>query len=53
MYIDIETNETITTEQLFKEYTENKQNAPEEYNYSFAEYINNCLTRNNGTLEKI
>jgi len=53
MYIDIETNEIITTEQLFSEYESMRSAQPEEYNYSFADYVHNCLTENNGTLEKI
>lgn len=53
MYIDIETGEHVTTEQLYSEYMKNRQEQPEEYNYSFAEYIRNSLTTNNGTLERI
>jgi len=53
MYLDIESNEIITTEQLYAEYMENLENLPNEYNYSFAGYIKNCLTINNGTLEII
>lgn len=53
MYIDIESNEIITKEQLYIEYMENKKNNPSEYNYSFSEYIENSLTINNGTLEQL
>ena len=53
MYFDIESNEIITTEQLYAEYMENLENLPEEFNYTFPEYIRNCLTNNNGSLEKI
>lgn len=53
VYIDIESGETITTEQRYSEYMRNRQEQPDEYNYSFAEYIRNSLTTNNGTLERI
>lgn len=53
MYIDIETGDIVTTEQLQSEYENMKQWQPEEYMYSFAEYVRNCLTENNGTLERI
>ena len=52
MYTDIETGEHVTTEQLYTEYLHMKQEQPEEYSYSFPEYIQNCLTENNGTLER-
>lgn len=51
IFKDIESGETITLEQLEKEYYMLKLEDPESYDYSFDEYINNCLTRNNGTLE--
>lgn len=50
MWIDINSNEIITATRLREEYEENKKNLPEEYNYSFEEYIQNCLTKNNGSL---
>lgn len=53
MFFDIESGEYITTEQLFSEYIENRKSNPDEYSYSFPEYVKNCLTVNNGTLEKI
>ena len=52
MYIDIETNEIISTEQLLAEYESMRSAQPEEYNYSFADYVHNCMTENNGTLER-
>ena len=52
-YYDIESGEVITREQLFKEYKHNREIMPDEYNYSFDEYVNNCMTANNGTLEII
>ena len=51
MWIDIETGEIVTAEQLRIEYEQAKENQPDEYGYSFEEYIQNCKTENNGTLE--
>ena len=53
MYRDIETGEAVTIEQLHKEYEQMKQEQPDEYGYSFMDYVHNCLTENNGTLERI
>lgn len=53
MFRDIESGEIVTIKQLEKEYNENRRNLPEEFNYSFIDYIKNCMTENNGTLEKI
>ena len=50
---DIESGEYITLKTLYSEYMTMKREQPEEYDYSFTEYVNNCLTVNNGTLEKI
>lgn len=52
-YYDIESGETITTERLHAEYVAMQTAQPEEYPYPFADYISNCLTRNNGTLEPV
>lgn len=52
-FYDIESGEYITLETLYSEYLTMQKEQPDEYNYSFTEYINNCLTVNNGTLEKI
>lgn len=53
MWIDTNTGEYITAVQLREEYEENRKNNPEEFNYSFEDYIQNCLTKNNGTLDEI
>ena len=51
-FYDIESGKTVTTEQLYKEYLYNVQNG-----YTdpclFSEYVWNCLTINNGTLEQV
>ena len=52
MYTDIETGKTVTTEQLYTEYLSARSEQPDEYNYTFPEYIRNCLTEHNGTLER-
>lgn len=52
MFRDIESGETVTTEQLYAEYEMNIANGNTEP-CTFSEYIWNCLTRNNGTLEEI
>ena len=50
-FIDIETGELVTVEQLETEFNSLRSEQPDEHNYSFSEYIRNCLTRYNGTLE--
>ena len=52
IYYDTETEEYITESDLFEEY-ESYLNNPESENISFAQFINNCLTINNGTLERV
>ena len=49
---DTNTGEIITEEELRKEFEELKKEAPEEYDYSFGNYIRNC-TDKNGTLEEV
>lgn len=49
---DTNTGEIITEEELRKEFKELKREIPEEYNYSFGNYIRNC-TDKNGTLEEV
>lgn len=52
MYIDTENNEIITESELYSEFIELSQNDPNEYNYTFKQYLNNCLSKN-GFLKKI
>lgn len=52
IYYDTETEEYITESDLFEEY-EGYLDNPESENISFAQFINNCLTINNGTLERV
>ena len=53
MFLDIESGEKVTLGQLMEEYEQNRKAMPSEYNYSFDEYVANCLTENNGTLERL
>ena len=50
MWVDINSNKIVTVEQLRAEYEENKKNQPDEYNYDFVDYIQNCLVVNGGSL---
>lgn len=54
-YHDIESNEILTVSDLEKEYQTLIKNGTieKEEITNVYEYINNCLTRNNGTLEII
>lgn len=53
VFVDIESGDVVTKNQLFSEYSAFQAEDPEEYSFTFEEYIKNCLTSNNGTLEKI
>ena len=53
-FFDTETKEIITEEVLAETLEELKENDPDTYGgITLAQYINNCLTINNGTLEEI
>ena len=53
-YFDIETREIITEQTLAETLKELKSFDPDTYgNITLAQYINNCLTINNGTLEEL
>lgn len=52
-YRDIETGKTVTTEDLRKEFAERIVSGNPEFDgMTFAEYLENSMTRNNGTLEE-
>lgn len=51
-WIDVETGDIITREQLAKEFIALQTEQPEEYNFTFADYIHNCESKN-GTLIRI
>lgn len=50
MWLDINSNEYVSRMLLQEEYEEFKKQQPYEFNYSFEDYINNCLVENNGSL---
>lgn len=53
LWLDIETGELVTEAQLRREFIELQEDADSEYGeVTFEQYINNCLTINNGTLER-
>ena len=49
---DLEFNTIITEEELLKTFKHLQREQPDEYNYSFENYIRNC-TDKDGTLEEI
>lgn len=51
VYYDINTEEYITESELFEEY-ENYLDENNEH-ITFSQFINNCLTINDGTLERV
>ena len=53
LYRDIESNETITKEQLKSEYLYKVKTDPEYESISFSEFIENCMWYNNGSLKKV
>ena len=51
---DTESRESISETELLEEFVKLSQENPTEYgSITFGQYINNCLTINNGTLEEI
>lgn len=52
VYRDTETGENVTEEQLRAEFDELKREQPEEYSYTFADYIRS-ITDKNGTMEEV
>ena len=51
VYYDINTEEYITESDLFEEYEKYLDEG--NYGVTFAQYINDCLTVNGGTLERV
>ena len=48
---DTNTGEIITEEELRKEFEELKEETPEEYDYSFNQYLLNCTSKNGMLIE--
>lgn len=54
MFFDTEHRQILTETELLNEFVKLSQENPTEYgNITFGQYLNNCLTINNGTLEEI
>lgn len=51
LFHDIESGLYVSCSELFIEYENGRKNEPYNYDFTFNEYIENCLTRSNGTLE--
>jgi hypothetical protein len=51
LFHDIESGLYVSRSELFTEYETGRKNEPYNYDFAFDEYIENCLTKNNGTLE--
>ena len=53
-FYDIDSNQFITEAELLAEFLEvSKANLTEYEGVTFGQYINNCLTINNGTLMEV
>lgn len=52
MIFKTESGETVTAKELKAEFEQLQREQPEEYNYSFNDYIKNC-TGKHGTLETV
>ena len=51
IFIDIEDMRFVTEKELRQEFERLKRERPEEYDYTFEQYIQNCTSKN-GTLEE-
>lgn len=53
-FFDTESRKILTETELLDEFLKLSQENPTEYgNITFGQYLNNCLTINNGTLEEV
>lgn len=52
IFIDTEEMRFVTEKELRQEFEQLKREQPEEYNYTFEQYIQNCTSKN-GTLEEV
>ena len=52
IFIDTESMRFVTEKELRQEFEQFKREQPEEYNYTFEQYIQNCTSKN-GTLEEV
>ena len=52
IFIDIEDMRFVTEKELRQEFEQLKREQPEEYDYTFKQYIQNCTSKN-GTLKEV
>lgn len=52
-YYNIEGGFYETEEEIRNDFTQLCIDWPEEYDYTFEEYLNNCMVRNNGALQTL
>lgn len=53
-FFDTESRQFISETELLQEFIKLSQENPTEYgNITFGQYLNNCLTINNGTLTEV
>lgn len=51
LYLDRETGKTISRAELEQEFQTLKSDDPESYNYTFSEYLHDCLGKNGSLME--
>lgn len=51
LYLDRETGTTLTRAELEQEFEQLKSDDPETYNYTFSEYLRECLSKNGSLME--
>ena len=52
IFIDIEDMRFVTEKELRQEFEQLKREQPEEYDYTFEQYVRNCTSKN-GTLKEV
>lgn len=52
IFIDTEAMRFVTEKELRQQFEQLKREQPEEYDYTFERYIQNCTSKN-GTLEEV
>lgn len=51
LYLDRETGKTVSRAELEQEFEQLKSDDPESYNYTFSEYLRDCLGKNGSLME--
>ena len=52
IFIDTESMRFVTEKELRQQFEQLKREQPEEYDYTFEQYVQNCTSKN-GTLEEV